>query len=75
MEDKETYVKVRTTLYPNGEQTRYRVRTIDADKLDEDVIDERFMYGHQPRIQSVDDAAGSVVAVFEDGTVRITHYR
>lgn len=71
----ESYTKVRTQVYPNGEQTQYRAGTVLSDKLDEDIIDERALYGSTGRVQSVDDAGRSVVALFEDGTVRVTHYR
>lgn len=74
-EELETYVRVRTTVYPDGKQTHYPTGRIPVDVLDADIIDERAAYGNQRGIQSVDDAARSVVALFDNGMVRITQYR
>jgi hypothetical protein len=71
----EPYNKVRVIIEPSGQVYHYPAGTVSPEKLDEDVIDERHMYGMFENVQAVDDAARTVIALFEHGLVRLTQYR
>lgn len=68
-----SYIKTRLKIGPDESQTRYHMGRVDD--IETDIIDERAHYSQFPRIVATEDAENVVVAIFEDGSVRITNYR
>lgn len=65
------YTKTRLKVQGTREQSRNLLGQVEGD-LDALIKAERAFYSWQQGIQAVEDASGSVIAVFNDGTVRIT---
>lgn len=71
------FIKTRIKIHPiTGEYNRYNFgKAENWDAVREDMMDERHAYARYPGVQSVEDTDQNVVAVFTDGTVRMTVYR